>query len=107
MLVKIRKLFPTQLERPGVLRARMADGPVVRMGAGYPPRMDGFGVAQHIRSGPRNEQVTLVAVTGRSQRDDREAAAEAGFDFYFTNPATADQIRMGRGSQVKRSRSEL
>jgi CheY-like chemotaxis protein len=69
------------------------------------PGLDGFEVARHIRSRPSGKAVTLVAITGRSQPHDREAASTAGFDYYFTKPATADQIRTACGSPVKRDTS--
>lgn len=56
------------------------------------PGMNGFELARRIRSGPLGDDVTLVAVTGRSQPQDREAALEAGFDGYLIKPATTDQI---------------
>jgi two-component system CheB/CheR fusion protein len=69
------------------------------------PGMDGFEVARKIRSGPRGDDVTLVAVTGRDQPQDREAALAAGFDAYLTKPATSEQIRAACRRQ-SRSRSE-
>jgi CheY-like chemotaxis protein len=69
------------------------------------PGLDGLEVARRIRSGPLGQQVRLVAVTGRSQPHDREAALTAGFDVYLTKPATAEQIRMACGSHGKGTRS--
>ena len=58
------------------------------------PGMDGFELAQRIRSVSPGRAVTLVAVSGRDQPHDRQAAMAAGFDGYLTKPATYDQILM-------------
>ncbi len=66
------------------------------------PGMDGFELARAIRTGSHGADVTLVALTGRSRPQDREAATAAGFNFYFTKPASADQIRAALSGHIYR-----
>jgi PAS domain S-box-containing protein len=53
------------------------------------PKMNGYEVAQRIRQQPRDHKVTLVAVTGWGQQEDRRRAIEAGFDHHLTKPVEA------------------
>ena len=50
------------------------------------PKLNGFEVAQKIRSLPGGEQVTLVALTGWGQDDDLRRTRDAGFDEHMTKP---------------------
>jgi len=56
------------------------------------PGIDGFEVARRIRSDPRFEKVTLVAVTGYGQHNDRALAREAGFDVHMVKPVKFDEL---------------
>ena len=56
------------------------------------PHLTGYEVAQRIRETGWGADTTLVAVTGWGHARDREAATEAGFDFHFTKPASANDI---------------
>ncbi len=49
------------------------------------PRMNGYDVARELRKrfGPR---ITLIAVTGWGQEEDKARAADAGFRLHFTKP---------------------
>ncbi|MGE0869051.1 MAG: chemotaxis protein CheB [Kofleriaceae bacterium] len=51
------------------------------------PQMNGFEVAQHIRSRPELRNVLLVALTGYGGHTDVHAARAAGFDEHVTKPA--------------------
>ncbi len=51
------------------------------------PQMDGYEVARRLRRQPGLEGVTLVAVTGWGQEEDRQRSREAGFDHHLTKPA--------------------
>jgi signal transduction histidine kinase/CheY-like chemotaxis protein len=55
------------------------------------PRMDGYEAARRIRelSGAR---VTLVALTGWGQDDDKRLSREAGFDHHLTKPPEPDVV---------------
>ena len=50
------------------------------------PKMNGYEAAKLIRDQSRNRQVTIIAVTGWGQEDDRRRALEAGFDHHLTKP---------------------
>jgi CheY-like chemotaxis protein len=56
------------------------------------PGMSGLEVARHIRATPSTKDVTLVAVTGWGQPQDRARTADAGFDFHFTKPVDVLQL---------------
>lgn len=50
------------------------------------PVMNGYVVAQTLRTLPELSAVHIAAVTGWGQDDDRRKAREAGFDSHFTKP---------------------
>jgi CheY-like chemotaxis protein len=51
------------------------------------PGMDGHEVARRIRQRPESADVTLVALTGWGQEDDRHLSQLAGFDYHLIKPA--------------------
>jgi CheY-like chemotaxis protein len=53
------------------------------------PVMDGYELAQRIRSLPEGERIRLVALTGYGQSADRSAAEHAGFDEHLVKPVDA------------------
>jgi PAS domain S-box-containing protein len=55
------------------------------------PRMDGYEAARRIRERLQN-RVTLVALTGWGQDEDRVRSREAGFDHHLTKPPEPDQL---------------
>ncbi|HEX2227025.1 MAG TPA: ATP-binding protein, partial [Candidatus Binatia bacterium] len=50
------------------------------------PGMDGYELARRIREIPRYHDLTLVALTGWGQEEDRRRSQAAGFDFHLTKP---------------------
>src|SRR6185503_2013608 len=56
------------------------------------PGLDGFEVARRLRSRGDTSHALLIAVTGYGQREDRQRAAEAGFDYFFVKPADPREI---------------
>jgi len=50
------------------------------------PRMDGNELARRIKSKPSMHNVTLIAVTGYGQENDRQTAIESGFDHHLVKP---------------------
>jgi CheY-like chemotaxis protein len=56
------------------------------------PVLDGFGVAREVRK-QLGDAPYLVAVTGYGRDQDREHAADAGFDVFVTKPLGADRAR--------------
>jgi CheY-like chemotaxis protein len=50
------------------------------------PGLDGFGVAQRLRSEPGFEKVRIIAVTGYGSEQDRRRCLEGGFDQHYLKP---------------------
>jgi CheY-like chemotaxis protein len=62
------------------------------------PDITGYDVAREIRREPWGADVLLLAITGWGQREDKERASAAGFDYHLTKPVDADQVeRLLRG----------
>jgi PAS domain S-box-containing protein len=51
------------------------------------PEMSGLEVARRMRENPALAGITLVALTGWGQREDRRRTTEAGFDYHLVKPA--------------------
>ncbi len=58
------------------------------------PRMNGFTTCQHMRSTDRDRNMRIVALTGRSQKEDIEQAYHVGFDEFLLKPVGRDQLAM-------------
>jgi CheY-like chemotaxis protein len=50
------------------------------------PELDGYEVAHRIRQQPWGKDVTLIALTGWGQDEDKRRSREAGFDLHLTKP---------------------
>jgi PAS domain S-box-containing protein len=57
------------------------------------PGMDGYEVAQRIREEPQSEGMTLIALTGWGQEDDRRRARSAGFDHHMIKPPELNTLK--------------
>lgn len=57
------------------------------------PEMDGYEVAHRLRQRTALHPVTLVALTGYGQREDRERALVAGFDEHLVKPVGFDDLQ--------------
>lgn len=57
------------------------------------PGMDGYEVARRIRANPANRRISLIALTGWGQDEDRKRSVAAGFDHHLVKPADIDQLR--------------
>ena len=79
------------------------DGPeALRLAASYQPSavfldigmrgMDGYEVARRIREDPELRGMTLVALTGWGQHDDRRRSRMAGFDHHLIKPADVSAL---------------
>ena len=64
------------------------------------PDMSGYEIARRIRSNGDGKSITLIALTGRGQQDDKDRAREAGFDEHFTKPVDISLLAtlIGAGS---------
>jgi CheY-like chemotaxis protein len=56
------------------------------------PGMDGEEVARRMRQRPECDSVTLVALTGWGQQDDRRRTLAAGFDYHLIKPADVNAL---------------
>ena len=56
------------------------------------PGLSGFDVARALRKTAEGAHLTLVAITGWGQADDRRRTAEAGFDHHLVKPADMGAI---------------
>jgi signal transduction histidine kinase/CheY-like chemotaxis protein len=57
------------------------------------PGISGYDVAKKLRSDPTTRDALLIAVTGYGQKEDRQRAAESGFDCHFVKPADPRDIQ--------------
>jgi CheY-like chemotaxis protein len=64
------------------------------------PGLDGYQTCQHIRE-KLGAAICLVAVTGWGQEQDRQLAAQAGFDTHMTKPADPQQLAELLGARAR------
>ena len=57
------------------------------------PGLTGYDVARLLREHPKANTLTLVALTGWGQSEDKRRTAEAGFDHHLVKPASPDAIQ--------------
>ena len=69
------------------------------------PDMDGYELARRIRQLPDCEDLTLIALTGWGQAEDRQRSQAAGFDFHLTKPADFNALQTLLDSLQDRQRS--
>jgi DNA-binding response OmpR family regulator len=58
------------------------------------PGLNGYEIARRLRQQVRSDDMTLIALTGYGQKDDRTRALEAGFDYHFVKPASTRDIQL-------------
>lgn len=56
------------------------------------PVMDGYQIARKLRAGESTRSMTIIALTGYGQPDDREQASAAGFDDHLTKPVDTELL---------------
>jgi CheY-like chemotaxis protein len=56
------------------------------------PRLSGYEVAEAVRAEPWGRDVTLIAVTGWGQPDDKLRAQSAGFDRHLVKPIDPAEV---------------
>ena len=57
------------------------------------PGLSGFELAARVRERPWGNQVTIIAVTGWGQAEDRRRSLEAGFNHHLTKPIEFEALR--------------
>jgi PAS domain S-box-containing protein len=56
------------------------------------PRMNGYEVCRRLRQEPWGREITIVALTGWGQEEDRNRSKEAGFDVHMVKPVDFDAL---------------
>jgi CheY-like chemotaxis protein len=56
------------------------------------PKMNGYEVARILRQEPWSKRMTLIAMTGWGQDEDKRRALEAGFDHHLTKPVDPTEL---------------
>jgi PAS domain S-box-containing protein len=56
------------------------------------PDLDGYALARELRARRAEQPLTLIAVTGWGQAEDRRRSAAAGFDHHLTKPVDPDEL---------------
>jgi CheY-like chemotaxis protein len=54
--------------------------------------MDGYEVCRRIRQEAWGRELTVVALTGWGQEEDRQRSRDAGFDAHLVKPVDYDQL---------------
>jgi chemosensory pili system protein ChpA (sensor histidine kinase/response regulator) len=101
--ITVRRVTQRLLERNGmrVLTARDGEDAVAVMAEHVPdvvlldiemPRMDGYEVAQHMRTSPRLKHVPIIMITSRVGEKHRARAMEIGVDEYLGKPYQESQL---------------
>lgn len=68
------------------------------------PKLNGYEAARLIREQEWGKHITLIALTGSGQEEDRKKAHEAGFDHHLTKPAEPAMLKKLL-SQVQRPKT--
>jgi PAS domain S-box-containing protein len=56
------------------------------------PKLNGFEVCRQLRAEPWGKHVTIVAMTGWGQEEDRQRSRDAGFDAHLVKPVDVDLL---------------
>mgnify|MGYP001300035645 CR=1 FL=1 len=56
------------------------------------PRVDGYEVCRRIRQQPWGRDLTIVALTGWGQEEDRQKSKEAGFNTHLVKPVDGEVL---------------
>lgn len=94
--------YQVQTANDGVTAIEMAKsmGPdiaVVDIGL---PGLDGYQVAETLRSDPQTAAIRLIALTAYGSVEDRQRSQSCGFEAHLVKPASLDQLRLAlAGSQ--------
>lgn len=57
------------------------------------PEMDGYELARQIRRNPQLQGITLVALTGNNEDQDRQLSLDAGFDHHLVKPVSVKALQ--------------
>ena len=68
------------------------------------PKMDGYEAAQQFRLRDKERRVTLIALTGWGQQQDRDRTSAAGFDAHLVKPVAEAQLFKALATAVEDKR---
>ena len=68
------------------------------------PKMDGYEAAQQFRLRDKERRVTLIALTGWGQQQDRDRTSAAGFDAHLVKPVAEAQLFKALAAAVEDKR---
>jgi signal transduction histidine kinase len=71
------------------------------------PTLDGYQLARELRRRQGGAQLSLIALTGYGQQQDRDRAREAGFDHYFIKPVDPEKLQAVLRAARSNSESHL
>ena len=66
------------------------------------PKLNGYDAARQMRANAALDGVTLVALTGWGQGEDRRRSQEAGFDHHLVKPVGLDDLQAVLASPARR-----
>ncbi|MEO6811435.1 MAG: PAS domain S-box protein [Isosphaeraceae bacterium] len=78
---------------PAALDAAHAHHPAIMLMDIGLPGMDGYEVARRLRQEPEFQEMSLIALTGWGQEEDRRRSLEAGFDAHLVKPVDFDALQ--------------
>jgi CheY-like chemotaxis protein len=64
------------------------------------PRLDGFQLAQRLRSQPEFANTVLIGISGFSGESYRRRAQQVGFDYYLLKPVCPEYLQQLLGSVI-------
>jgi CheY-like chemotaxis protein len=56
------------------------------------PEMDGYETMKRIRSEEKNKDMTIIALTAKAMKGDRQKCIESGASDYITKPVNVEQL---------------
>ena len=68
------------------------------------PKMDGYEVARQLRLWQQGRRITLIALTGWGQQQDRDRTANAGFDAHLVKPVAESHLFTALATAVEERR---
>ncbi len=110
----VLKLMLTRLGHSPTLASRGEEGLALAVSNRYDliildlmlPDIDGYEVAQRLRSANRTRNLPILILTARAQPADREGALEAGADGYLTKPVDPRELAAKITEMLSISREE-
>ena len=81
-----------ETEGPQALQTALSSPPDVLVLDVMLPEMDGYEILRRLRAAPETEQLPILMLTAKGQREDRETALRFGADLFITKPFANSEI---------------